>query len=233
MATLNIAEEDLNSSKLNYEAKSYRKSMEDLQQSAEKTSKAYGKMFFFFESKLLRKQVGHKSPLVFAEMTKPECSRNYIELMKAVRPSMKIDVTELEEMIKKSETEIATISYDEIKLLLTTLENIKRLLESNEKMIDDELQQLKENELVKYNERLHRLLDTLKANSINKLLYAYITMFHIATLTYPHFVRYDDEKININIYNENLGVVMAAPELFSLVENSIIVLKEFVGTIIK
>ena len=231
MTTLNIAEEDLNSSKLNYKAESYRKAMEDLQQSAEKTSKAYGKMFFYFESKLLKKQVSHKSPLVFAEMTKPDWSRNYLELIKVVRPSMKTDTGELVNFVEKKEMEIAKISYDEIELILNVLGNVRKVLKSNEDAIDNELQQLKENELIKNNEILRKFIGTLKADYLNEIIYAYLTMFYVATLTYPHFVRYDDEKIDIKIYNENLGIVKAAPELYLLIENSIKVLKEFVNKI--
>jgi len=136
---LDIAEQDLASSKILYKKKKYPQSIFLLQQSVEKTAKAYGLFEGSLSIKQLEKDISHKTPIIYRKFADREL-RKGLKLKKNIETHEDLQkLSFLQEIDLKNYCDNQKLMIKEINDSL----NKKEILTDNEKNLVDGLKGIK------------------------------------------------------------------------------------------
>ncbi len=216
-----IAKTDFRRSTDAYNLKDYPNAIYHLQQSIEKLVKAFGLCQGSFSEKELR-TISHKTPLAFIELIKEEKIGLFITSLKKIHPNLNTNTDDLKLAINTKGVELALSSEDAIRSQLDLVKQIEDALMNSR--VDQVLEQaLPALAKLQGNDRKYPNFSVMKFSSI------FIKMYILAAITYPHeaFTRYPDREVKPSQYNETLGIVKTAPQIFEIIKDAIDIFDKF------
>ncbi|MDI3487803.1 MAG: hypothetical protein PWR26_520, partial [Methanosarcinales archaeon] len=216
-----------------------------LQQAVEKFIKAYMLMFFGLSKKVVKDYVGHDSPKAFLKLLeKFKISLNLIsaltervyELNSQMLKISSQDIRKLENIVNKNRKQIAEMSSEEIRNAIKLTVRLKEVLENKE--TKDEVSKFlatlkrelgkieasdeyERNIASKITTLLNKILENLELSF--KMYSNFLVLYTLSIITYPHatFARYPNERLPIEKYDENLGIIQCFGEITDLLEGVI------------
>lgn len=226
---IDIAQEDLETSKLLYEENLPSQSIYHLQQSVEKTAKAFGLYYLFFDTSNLtgHKGIRHITPKAFVKMLQKDWVNSYLSIIQAM---YKEKNSELEPNLEKfhnlleKEEKIARLDQKQIRKILKISEELRENWEKKgldneidsriEKVINELPNSLKE--YIDVSKTLEKIKHRINLDSLEK----FINLYLLSLITYPHFnyTRYPDEDVKPEEYSD-LGVTEAYPQIIEKTED--------------
>jgi HEPN domain-containing protein len=192
---LDLAHQDLMASKVLYDAKIFNLASYHIQQSVEKTAKAYYKLLGILEDKAIR-GTSHDTPELFLRMVELPWARRFGEFAKeASDTEMVTDTSEAQSAIdddaKKAKT--ARLGSAGINQVLSLIPQIEK-------------------GLVPFFSLIHK-------DGVMALLRLYL----LSSVTFPHerYSRYPDEVVKPREYTPKLGLVASMTNVWSETETAI------------
>jgi len=231
---LKIAKDDLDACEIMYDKKKYAKSINFLQQSVEKASKAYAIYFGNFSKKEI-KNINHNSPDAFVRLS--EKMSGYVDIIHSIYPDMNTDMTDLKNILKddKKYLEMAKADYKAFQVIFNMYDNIIQAFSEKMEDVYSLVQGVSLQNTLK--EGLQRVSDDISdyvdGKNNKKIIEHYCDiegikeslkdaidfsmLFIIAGFTFPHarYTRYPDNELKPFDYTMDLGIVKATPELIT------------------
>ena len=202
------AKRDLQVTELLYDKKLYAHATYNLQQAAEKITKAWCLFAGFIEEKELT-EVSHKTPRAFLKALKSKIGNLAIQLIKSSKSNYTIEINMLEEIINKKTDEISRLKHDDIISMFEAVTNIEHILN---------------NEFYKY----VNIISKKAIKEIVNIMMAFSWIYILSIITFPHVetTRYPDTKgrknaLNPSDYTLELGIVKATPKILPHLNRSI------------
>ncbi len=222
---LECAKRDLTASKLLFSTDKPN-SIYHLEQSVEKTAKAYGLAMNIVKINELggKKGISHVAPRIFVRLLKKKISVSFTQLMKsfALESNIDPDVKTFEKLIENKPAKIAKMSGDEIKQLLELNKKIGIKLDEKKqeaiKKVLEFLSQLPRKYTKQYNnQKISQKVEQTLSN-----ISSFLCIFILSVITYPHFAytRYPGGKIEPKDYTETNGIVKMHNEICDALEKS-------------
>lgn len=198
------AKKDLEACKILYERGIYSLAVYHLQQSVEKTAKAWV-LFYGIVTEEDLKRIGHTTPRAFLEFYESKLGGMALALVEISKVNVSTNINGYVDLIQNRSLELVKMDYKGIKILMDTLRNI-------EKRIDEELD--------KYKSIINFFRVPLE---FFEYPLAFTSLWVISSITFPHyeFTRYPGSTIEPSEYGANMGVVKALPELIAATKKCI------------
>jgi hypothetical protein len=192
---LDLARQDLMASKLLYDAKILNLACYHIQQSVEKTAKAYYKLLGILEDKAIR-GTSHDTPELFLRMVELPWARRFGEFMKeASGTQMATDTSAAQSVIddEVKKAKIARLSSVEINQMLSLIPQIEKGLVPFFSLTNKDL------------------------------VMALLRLYLLSSVTFPHerYSRYPDEVVKPREYTPQLGLVASIANVWSETETAI------------
>ncbi len=211
---LEISKKDLESARINYDAKLYPHAIFGFQQSVEKSNKAFGLMSNQITEEMLRNKIGHKILKIHINLIKKQKKNfeDYKKLMeqKIINESSIIQKKEIEKSlksmnkflretkkIKKKPLEYINIPKQELRKLIESMENnfdnlskVKTTIEPNEeevKSMKSELMDLFSNMKKRYGVQYNQIKEAVDNLKIQDLKESIIIMYESFILIIPAY----------------------------------------------
>lgn len=192
---LDLARQDLTSSKLNYDARIFNLACYHMQQSVEKTAKAYYKLLGILEGKAIRK-TGHDTPELFLRMVELPWAKRFAEFAKEASGTQVVTDTSIAQLVIDNEVkkaEIARLSPAGINQMLGLIPQIEKVLVPFFPVTNKDL------------------------------VMASLRLYLLASVTFPHerYSRYPDGVVKPKEYTPELGIVASIANVWSETETAI------------
>ncbi len=192
---LDLATQDLKSSKLLYEGKIFNYAVYHLQQSVEKAVKAFYKLLGILDDKTIR-QTGHNSPGPFVKMIELPFVKQFADYAKNLSGSDFVtDTSQVQSVLNEEEKrlEVAKLNSENINAMLSFIS------------------------------KLETELDPLLPIMNNDYIMATLRLYILSALTFPHeeFTRYSDKAMKPSEYTLDLGIVANIQNIWNEVETTL------------
>lgn len=192
---LELARQDLKSSKLNYDAKIFNLACYHIQQSVEKTAKAYYKLLGILEDTAIR-GTSHNTPELFLRMVELPWAQSFGELAKNVSGTQMATDTSKAQSVIDTEVErakIARLSSAAINQMLDLIPQIEKVTAPFFPLTDKDL------------------------------VMASLRLYLLASVTFPHerYSRYADGVVKPREYTPKLGIVASIKKVWNETEAAI------------
>ena len=192
---LDLARQDLMSSKLNYDAKIFNLACYHIQQSVEKAAKAYYKLLGILEDKAIRR-TSHDTPELFLRMVELPWAQSFGELAKnASGTKMATDTSKAQSVIdtEVERAKIARLSSAAINRTLDLIPQIEKVTAPFFPLTDKDL------------------------------VMASLRLYLLASVTFPHerYSRYADGVVKPREYTPKLGIVASIKNIWDETETAI------------
>lgn len=208
---LSIAEDDLKASEILYKQGLYSQATYHLAQCVEKAAKAFALSFGIITGDEL-KRLGHRTPRAFLKiLDESEIGELAKALTQQYAPKATVDTTDYRHLVYQEPLKIARMSYEEIRLLLDTLQKIEKDVTNSLSSILGLFQKMLPNSDI--------------PELFSKIPTDFVGLWLIASITFPHqeYTRYFDPKLAIDPseYTEEMGIVKALPRLIETTKRCI------------
>lgn len=230
---LKSAKNDLCASRTLYSMKDYPNAIFHLQQSVEKTAKAYALNIGFLGLDELR-GIRHDTPEVFLRLLANKGILLSIDMLNQIS-SVKIDKSKFPEILKikkeikkaKTKVEVANLTKEQIQSVLKLCRDIDEGYQKAKKALDQaiialkplsgemlkiikpQLEKMNLPDVSKVSEKtINDKLDRIKPELLDQSS-KFTRIFILSILTYPHaiFTRYPDGEIKPKDYSQGLGII--------------------------
>jgi len=192
---LDLARQDLMSSKLNYDAKIFNLACYHVQQSVEKTAKAYYKLLGVLDDEAIRR-TSHDTPELFLRMVELPWAQSFGELAKNVSGTQTATDTSKAQSVIDTEVErakIARLPSAAINRMLDLIPQIERVTAPFFPLTNKDL------------------------------VMALLRLYLLAAVTFPHerYSRYADGIVKPREYTPKLGIVVSMKNVWNETETAI------------
>lgn len=192
---LDLARQDLMSSRLNYDAKIFNLACYHIQQSVEKTAKAYYKLLGILKGKAIRK-TGHDTPELFLRMVELPWARRFAEFAKELSGTQVVVDTLAAQSVIDNEVkraEIARLSSARINQMLSLIPQIEKVLVPFFPLTNKDL------------------------------VMASLRLYLLALVTFPHeqYPHYPDRIVKPLEYTPELGIVASIANVWGEMDTAI------------
>jgi len=234
---MRCAKEDIAVCNLLYTNKKYSHSVQSLQQSVEKASKAYVLYCGNFSQKEIR-EISHNSVDAFVRLL--DKMSGYAAIVSKMYPDIKTDTKDIKSLIKDKNKclELAKMDYKAFKVIFNLYDSIKDAFTEKMGDIHKLLEGFSLQDLLKasLSERFEEIPECVNGKQNKEIIDQYcniekikefliesldfIMLYTIAGFTFPHFqyTRYPDNRMKPFDYTNELGIVKATPELITHLE---------------
>jgi hypothetical protein len=136
----------------------------------------------------------------------------------------------LEETINKKQDDIAVISENEIKAMISMINLIDQSVEKSRDEVSIGINKIIEGFAEILEPKQYTKIKKFEKTFDISMLSSFVALFYLSFLTYSHIssTRYPEGKVKPDSYTPNLGIVKTAPELFNIADKVANSLKKYI-----